>query len=887
MLQANPTHSVAWSSERESPSPTLSEHPAPFQPLADMAVVAHPDVFALQPVTMGIPFARGLLPSAEHLQLVNEHGKHVGLQTETLARWSDGSVQWALLDFLVPESAPNLTLGLGGGDGMAPAINVYESSDTFVVDTGDATFRIDRSIFYPFLQVCVGGDKILDGSAVSLTDSRGKNRVPRIERSEVETCGSVRTTIRCAGTFADTADCRFEARTCFFAGTGLARLRFTIHNPNRARHRGGLWDLGDPNSMLFRDLSVALRLPEVDGWRTFWSTESGQPVHREDLQRLSIFQGSSGGLNWQSRNHVNRHGRVPCHLPGYVIQRDDHKDQGRRASPILGMENEEWSVSVAVPEFWQQFPKGVAAQGRDLRIGLFPEEFGDPFELQGGEQKTHEIWFHFGKRSTAPEAALAWVRDRSQVTLPASWYVGAGTFPCLTTRSTPYLDEILNAAGEGHDSVIARREIVDEYGWRNFGETYADHETAYYVGPKPIVSHYNNQYDSVNGALLQYLRTGNACWRELFDPLARHVMDVDVYHTQRDKAAYNGGLFWFTDHYLDAATCTHRTYTHKNRPADGTYGGGPGSEHNFTTGLLHYYYLTGNPMARAVVLELANWVLAMDDGRKTPFGTVDDGPTGMASATGSLAYQGPGRGAGNSINALLDAWLLTREQTYLDYAEVLIRRCIHPRDDVAAHDLLNVEKRWSYTVFLAALLRYLRLKVEARTIDHAYAYARASLVHYVLWMADHERPFFDRPQEMQYPTEVWAAQDLRKANVMRLAAAYVDEALRDHLLRRGEELADRGWHDLFRFGSRTNVRCVAIVMTEGVIDAWLRTHDVDPAPRPTQVYDFGQPESFVPQRLRVLAQCKSPRGIARACFRVLGAAVRRRRTAASTYSGLQ
>ena len=52
--------------------------------------------------------------------------------------------------------------------------------------------------------------------------------------------------------------------------------------------------------------------------------------------------------------------------------------------------------------------------------------------------------------------------------------------------------------------------------------------------------------------------------------LANHVVDIDIYHTTRDKAAYCGGLFWFTDHYLDAATSTHRTYSHENAPDDGS-----------------------------------------------------------------------------------------------------------------------------------------------------------------------------------------------------------------------------------------------------------------------------------------------------------------------------
>ena len=240
--------------------------------------------------------------------------------------------------------------------------------------------------------------------------------------------------------------------------------------------------------------------------------------------------------------------------------------------------------------------------------------------------------------------------------------------------------------------------------------SWADHEGVHYDGPAPVISHYNNQFDVVYGAILQLMRTGDFTWFDVADPLARHVIDIDVYHTQLDKPAYNGGLFWFTDHYLDAATSTHRTYSRANQPEGGPYGGGPGSEHNFATGLLYYYYLTGSTEAAETVLGLADWVINMDDGGLDMLGILDDGPTGRASICGGDQF--PGRGAANSISVLLDAWQLSRDDRYMRAAEALIRRNIHPHDDLASLDLLNAEKRWSYTMFLASVVKYLSVNLE-------------------------------------------------------------------------------------------------------------------------------------------------------------------------------
>src|SRR5438128_12315270 len=168
------------------------------------------------------------------------------------------------------------------------------------------------------------------------------------------------------------------------------------------------------------------------------------------------------------------------------------------------------------------------------------------------------------------------------------------------------------------------------------------------------------------------------------DDLAEHVIDIDLYHTDADKAAYNHGLFWHTCHYVDADTSTHRSYPR----AAGVCGGGPGCEHNYTTGLMLHHFLTGSPRSRRAVIELAQWVIDMDDGRKTVFRWLDRGDTGLASATVSPNYHGPGRGAGNSINALLDGYRLNGKPEFLAKLEQLIRRCVHPAENVASRNLL-------------------------------------------------------------------------------------------------------------------------------------------------------------------------------------------------------
>jgi hypothetical protein len=824
------------------------------------------------PFAVGVPFPRGLLTDAAQVALLDSTGNRVAVQAIPLATWIGGSIKWLLLDF-VARSLPAGTSQwrLVPAESVPPSagtLRVRESTEAIVVETGKATFHIDRRILLPFAKVATNGAAITQFSRVVLTDAKGEAGIPRVERTLIETRGPVRATVRLEGTWDGRVLSRFLARLCFFADSGLVRLRLRIHNPNRAKHPGGLWDLGDPGSMFFRDLSLEIGVAENEP-AVSWATEPGQPSE-STTGDLEIYQDSSGGENWQNKNHVNRDDRVPVSFRGYRICAGAQKRFGLRASPTVTAGD----VAVAVPEFWQQFPKAVEVEKRCLRVRMFPQQFGDLFELQGGERKTHTVWLQFGSERKL-QMPLRWVHQPASIHAAPEWYADSGACGCLPFAPRPResgnrLDAYLKPVVEGPQSLLARREVIDEYGWRNFGDMYADHEEAYYQGPLPIISHFNNQYDVVQGALVQYLRTGDHRWFALADPLARHVMDIDIYHTDKDKAQYNGGLFWFSDHYKDASTSTHRTYSRKNCvPRDRSYGGGPSSNHNFTTGLLYYYFLTGDPDARDAVIGLADWVTNMDDGRSTVLGLIDDGPTGAASCTGTPNYHGPGRGSGNSITALLDAWILSGRCSYLDGAEALIRRTVHPTDDIAALDLLNVEKRWSYPVFFVALSRYLDLKFQAGELDYMYAYSRASLLHYARWMADNERPYFDHPEQLEYPTEAWAAQEFRKANVLRLAAAHAEEPWRGRFVKRGEELAERAWSDLLRFDSRYVTRAIALVLSLGTVDDYLRCLPPGAAPPGARTHDFGAPQRFVSQKQRVLAQLKTFRGLVRATWRVV------------------
>jgi hypothetical protein len=835
------------------------------------------------PVTCGLPWPRGAFRDLARLTLHDGQGRPVRIQARALDHWRDGSVRWALLDWQGEAGAGPYRLTLA--DAPPPSgglVRVEAAGGATIIGTGAARFECGSADAFPFRSVQSGGFSAIDvgRTRFAVEDDAGRVYLPNVNSVEVEEHGPVRAQIRLRGQLIaagaeSLAD--LDVRLHFFAGSAVVRFELTIRNPRKADHPGGLWDLGNGGSIYLRDASLATALPPAQGTVAVRCSPEIGAAFETLPAPLELYQDSSGGENWQSTNHINRKRIVPNTFRGYRLRTADAERSGLRATPIVCLSRGNQTLGFAAPWFWQNFPRAVEVTDDALVVRLFPRQYADLHELQGGEQKTHTFSLLFGAEASAEEE-LAWHREPAHAVASPAWYCSTAAVPYLTPHAEDPNDaylRLVDAAIEGPDTFDHKREVIDEYGWRHFGDIYGDHEGVFHKGPNPLVSHYNNQYDPIAGFAYQFVRSGDLRWFRCMEELAAHVIDIDIYHTDRDKAAYNHGLFWHTYHYVDADTGTHRSYPRsllrhegmpgldaddpKARSSRSVYalGGGPANEQNYITGLILHHFLTGSRASREAALELARWVVDMDDGRKTIFRWLARGDTGLASKSRDASYHGPGRGSANSLNVLIDAHRLSRDAGFLAKAEQLIRRCIHPGDDIPARNLLDVENRWFYTMFLQALGRYLDHKIELDQRDAPYAYARASLLHYARWMAKYEYPYLEKPEILEYPNETWAAQDIRKSEIFKYAAKHAAGAERAQFLERSQYFFDSCVGTLSKMPTRTLARPVVLLLSYGFMHAYFQKHPDEAAPEPaTAVHDFGRPQTFVPQKQRALRRFK-------------------------------
>jgi hypothetical protein len=691
------------------------------------------------------------------------------------------------------------------------------------VEVGGTTLVTARSAAGPVAEVLLRG---------ALGDGRPFH--PRFEAKALES-GPVRT--RIGFTSADLPDgLTAFGHIDFFPSTPVVRVQLTLRNTRAAGHPGGNWDLGGAGSTDLRDLTVAARFLTASGPAVVsCSAERGQPA-RAYPAGIELYQDSSGGENWKHHTHLNRDRVVPHRFRGYQVTADGTTVAGLRATPVVTVARGGRTLGVTMPYFWENFPKAVAADSDGWALGLFPRQSTAPYELQGGEQKTH-VFYVALDRDEVTDDPLAWARTPTLAHADPEWYAAAEAVPYLTPaaadQNTAY-KRLVDQAIEGPDTFFAKREVIDEYGWRNFGDVYADHEAVRHDGPEALVSHYNNQFDVVRGCAVQFLRSSDPRWWDLLVPAADHTCDVDIYHTTGDKAAYNGGLFWCTAHYSDADTGTHRTYPRSlrrsNDPGLDGASGGPSASHVYAQGLMLAHFLTGNPLYREAATGLA-WFVHRLDKPQARFRLLANIPSGLLTES-RAGYHGPGRATANAILALVVGHRLTGDRRLLDKAEELIRRVAHPWQDLDALDLLNAEHRWFYTMHLQAVGEYLDHKAELGETDRGYAHARQTLLHYAAWMAANERLVLDRPAAVQFPTETWAAQDMRKVEVFQYAVKHTTGRDRAALLERAEWFFAHVVRTLGEFRTRSLCRPVVLMLNFGWSRTWWQANPGEAAPPP-------------------------------------------------------
>ncbi|MBF7072171.1 hypothetical protein ISG33_01985 [Glaciecola sp. MH2013] len=628
-------------------------------------------------------------------------------------------------------------------------------------------------------------------------------------------------------------------------------INLTAHNPQAIVQKGGQWDLGNENSLHLREFGLVIEMPNAS---LYCSSERSNTTELKAFDYWNLSTDNSGGDNWQSKNHVNHEGKVDIGERGaLLIERANdstHSYRLDRPNPLIYLKNRQQTLEVAIEKLWQKFPIQIRAGEGELSINFAGANESAAVELQPGEKKSHKLRLCFDStafenkdnENKASDQAISEQEDHvanasaREVTVKPNTelFSDSNAIPWLKTPETgSALANIIELGLSGKQHFFAKREALDEYGWRNFGDLYADHEAANHSGDDIFVSHYNNQYDPLFGFLKQWLLSGNDNWKTLADDLYDHIVNIDIYHTEQDKKEYNGGLFWHTDHYVEAETATHRTYSKRQQTGvyeDHAGGGGPGSHHCYTSGLALYYHLSGCEKAKAAVLQLTTWISYFFEGDGTVLGTLLQ-YRNKAIVRNPLNGKYPlDRGVANYVNALLDSFDVSANKEYMENASSVILNTFSADDDIADRNFGDIENTWYYIVFMQSVAKFLWRCESDYGISQDYFNIKRAFMHYASYIAKHEQVYLHNSDKLEYPNDTWTAQDLRKVQVLKVAIGYAEnDELREQMQDKINEIQRFVEKKLSQSEEKEYTRILALLMQNANDDFHLYHQHVESA----------------------------------------------------------
>jgi len=560
-----------------------------------------------EPVTVSIPFAVGTLTDPQHL-VIRDGDAALPVQHRVLATWPDGSVKWLLVHFQ-PDLPGNrdkmLTFDVDETRQVSENLTglvVTEMPAGIRVDTGPLTFLIPNDGFLPVRDVKLNGESLWDatpfkGFALTYDGQTVETACGPVEL-EIEEAGPLRVVILVKGKHrkADgTPYLDFRGRITAYAGKPYIEVEHQFVHAEAAA------ELSLESLTLTFQTEVRVASPHLALGQGYYRTA----IQESDDAPLEMLIDTETVL-YQANEHF-----IDSFYGDFWV---DWRD-------------ETGGVMLSVYQAHQNFPKKLRVAKDGIVCSLYPDD-APPAPVIQGMAKTHRVQLHFH----APDAPLAEGSVRSlQFQLPDRPALSRGWFrannPWLETFFPEKLPDrlltFLNRIHDGRPKALGMFHFGDapDAGYTNQGR---GHGHSVFV---------NNEYDRPHACALYYGLTGQ---RRVLDSAlvsARHWLDVDLCHYSPDPLLHGG---------LKIHTRYHVT-------------GGVTPSHEWTEGLLDYYFFTGRREALDAARLVAENILRHLDRphMKTP------GATSV-------------REGGWALRALVGMWIGTGEDRWRDEARKLV-----------------------------------------------------------------------------------------------------------------------------------------------------------------------------------------------------------------------
>ena len=542
------------------------------------------------PLTLGIPFARGVLAKDEPVAILDGDGEARPVQARSLEMHDDGSVRWLLVDYQADfmAFAPSTYRLAIGPECPEPRvgqrIETRAAEHRLVMDTGVIELELDRSRCCPMLRVSRAGTTVSEGGLdFRLTDEQDRTFCALHDTTasfEIEESGPLRWLVRWEGTHRNEdgeGHFDFLIRLTAYAGQPFVRVDHTFCNRM------------DPDETAVRQLTAHLpvrlgndlRYTVADIYRRPTTFEAQEPVRLEQ--------------------HEAGHFRIVAQ-DGRVLKEVRNNSMG-----WISAGGGELGVMLAGKNFWQNYPKAIAADPDGIGCDLIPDR-GDPLVIPRGMAKTHTFFvsFHDGITDASQLIDMAYSMQRWPMpAAPSEYYEQSGQlwdFFAYHPKTYPRLEAALRSFYET-DAHHWNYEPKDKLAGKAYGlKHYGDYMQARGSTPPdpdgPETFYHNNEYDVPHVLAMMFLRSKEIVKWWGAEAHALHMADVDTcHHALEDPEDFHSSRQWMLGCQFPHAA----QHVQKNHLAGGS--------HTFGEGLLDLYHLTGDrryfEVARGYARQLA------------------------------------------------------------------------------------------------------------------------------------------------------------------------------------------------------------------------------------------------------------------------------------------
>lgn len=591
--------------------------------------------------SFGFPLSQGALFNLQHIRVLTPDGRETPAQFAATSFWKDDSIKWVLVDLTTPlasHAKANYIVEFGSKvrrQDDQSALKLDETGDAIIVSTGAIKVALNKKKFHLFDGIwSQAGGQLVAASApggVQLIDEHGTlfttaGRPP--ESIRIEERGSRKIVVRVEGVYASERDepyMRYIARLVFRADSPRVELIYTHVN--------------DYLKTEFTDVT---------------SLETGLVPATANARAAVSLADESGALSPHVGSKLSLFQADERHA---TLEADGHQLAAGCATGLLQVNASEKApaFSAVVHDFWQRWPKGLAADAGSVRISFLPHqpgpEYGRDFPHQimfpfvdgfyrfkWGMAFTERVTFDFSGQIAGPEL-LAEADQPIVPVIAADYYVrtqALGQLAAPLGRQFALWDKHVAA---NYRDFLRARDADRCYGYFNYGDWYGERGRNWG----------NNEYDFAHCFFMQFARTGNRDYFRVARAAARHQADVDCVHAYPDPFYIGGNhehSIGHTGMWTDVprfGTWTWR-YSHDTSADNG---------HTWSEGMVEDWFLAGEAPVMESALALGEHIA-----------------WAMAPSFTSLGSHE--RSAGWSLKAIMGLYRATYDPKYLEAARRLV-----------------------------------------------------------------------------------------------------------------------------------------------------------------------------------------------------------------------